>query len=231
MTSEDPRNRREQPRIARRLPVRFGTEARMCGGIAVDISAGGMRIAAQDSFPIHSMLDVYVQFPGHAVKLRARVMWAGSVSGVGPAMGLNFTSPELSLTKAYKRWLDEVKQAAAEGTLLDDDATTRQTGPAPAPGAAPAPSPASAPDSAQGDAKTATSTPPPAPEPTGPVRRRLESPQGHSYDVLIEPHLLGWRLQIVQLPRPLGVSAADHDKTYAEYASAETAMRAFVRAH
>src|SRR5690349_2409511 len=107
MTSEDPRNRREQPRMARRLPVRFGNEARMCGGVAVDISAGGMRIAAQDSFPIHSMLDVYVQFPGHAVKLRARVMWAGSVSGVGPAMGLNFTSPEPSLTNAYKRWLDE----------------------------------------------------------------------------------------------------------------------------
>lgn len=229
MTSEDPRNRREQPRIARRLPVRFGTEARMCGGVAVDISAGGMRIAAQDSFPIHSVIDVYVQFPGHAVKLRARVMWAGSVSGAGPAMGLNFTSPEPSLTNAYKRWLDEVKQAAAEGAVPDDDATTRQT--APAPGPAPAPGSAPGPASAQGDAKSAPSTPSPAPEPTGPVRRRLESPQGHSYDVLIEPHLLGWRLQIVQLPRPPGVSAADHDKTYAEYASAETAMRAFVRAH
>jgi hypothetical protein len=226
MTTEDPRNRREQPRIARRLPVRFGTEARMCGGIAVDISAGGMRIVAQDSFPIHSMLDVYVQFPGHAVKLRARVMWAGSVSGGGPAMGLNFVSPEPSLTTAYNRWLDEVKQAAADGAAPEDDTTTQETAPAPIP--APATNPSA---TAQGEGKNAPAAPPATAEPTGPVRRRLESPQGQSYDVLIEPHLLGWRLQILQLPRPSGVQAADHDKTYAEYASAEAAMRAFVRAH
>jgi hypothetical protein len=224
MTSEDPRNRREQPRIARRLPVRFGNEARMCGGVAVDISEGGMRIVATESFPVHSMVDVFVQFPGHAVRLRARVMWTGGSagSGGGPAMGLNFTSPEPTLNNAYKRWLDEVKQAAAEDTSPADDAARAREA-VPAQDASAAPTPA--------EPKSASPAPPPAPEPTGPVKRRLESPQGQSYDVLIEPHLLGWRLQIFQLPRPAGVQAAEHDKTYAEYASAEAAMRQFVRAH
>jgi hypothetical protein len=216
MTSGDPRNRREQPRIARRLPVRFGTEARMCGGTAVDISEGGMRVVAPESFPVHSILDVFVQFPGHAVRLRARVMWTGGGGGGGPAMGLAFTSPEPSLNNAYKKWLAEVKQAAAEGTAPADDAGRVRN---------------AAPASPPGEAKSAPPAPPPAPEPEGPVKRRLESPQGQAYEILIEPHVLGWRLQIVQIPRPPGVQAPDHDKTYAEYASAEAAMREFVRYH
>lgn len=205
MTTGDPANRREQPRIARRLPVRFGTEAKMCGGTAVDVSEGGMRVVAPEGFPVNSTVDVFVQFPGQAIRLRAKVVWAGTVSG-SPAMGLAFTSPTPSLATAYKRWLAEVKDAAAEGSApTGDPVSAKSTTPSPAPE--------------------------PVPEPEGPVRRRLESPQGQAYDVLLEPHILGWRLLIVQLPHSPGVQAPDHDKTYAEYASAEAAMLKFVRAH
>ena len=186
MTSGDPANRREQPRIARRLPVRFGTEAKMCGGTAVDISEGGMRVIAPEGFPVNSLVDVFVQFPGHAIRLRAKVVWTGGISG-SPAMGLAFSSPTPSLTTAYKRWLAEVKDAAAEGAAPPGEARAGD------PTASPAVS------------KDALPAPPPAPEPTGPVKRRLESPQGQAYDVLLEPHILGWRLQIYQLPRQAGV--------------------------
>ncbi|HYV86174.1 MAG TPA: PilZ domain-containing protein [Patescibacteria group bacterium] len=214
MPPEDPKNRREQPRIARRLPVRFGTERRMCGGVAVDISEGGLRIVATEGFPVHSLVDVLVQFPGHAIRLRARVMWTGGAggAGAGPVMGLAFTSPEPALAGAYKRWLAEVKQAA----------TTAESPLASAPASAQAP----------GEPKSAAPAPSPAaPEPKGPVKRRLESPQGQAYDVLLDPQAGGWRLTIVQLPLPPGVRAPDHEGTYPDYASAEAAMRAFVRAH
>jgi hypothetical protein len=213
MTSGDPVNRREQPRIARRLPVRFGTEAKMCGGTAVDVSEGGMRVIAPEGFPVNSLVDVFVQFPGQAIRLRAKVVWVGTVTG-SPAMGLAFTSPTPSLTTAYKRWLAEVKDAAAEASAsIGDAAGAKSTTPSPA------------------ESRDASPAPEPVAEPEGPVRRRLESPQGQAYDVLLEPHILGWRLQIVQLPHQPGVQAPDHDKTYADYAAAEKAMRQFVRAH
>jgi hypothetical protein len=187
----------------------------MCGGTAVDISEGGMRVVASEIFPVNSIVDVFVQFPGQAIRLRAKVVWTGGISG-SAAMGFAFTSPTPSLATAYRRWLAEVKDAAAKGSV--------PTGDAPLAGD---PTPAAT----RAESKDAPSAPTPAPEPAGPVRRRLESPQGQSYDVVLEPHVLGWRLIIVQLPHPPGVQAPDHDKTYAEYASAEAAMLKFVRAH
>jgi len=154
-----------------------------------------------------------VQFPGHAIRLRAKVVWIGGISG-SPAMGLAFSSPTPSLTTAYKRWLAEVKDAAAEASAPTGDAAGARSATL---------SPA--------ESKDASPAPEPVAEPEGPVRRRLESPQGQAYDVLLEPHILGWRLQIVQLPHQPGVQAPDHDKTYADYAAAEKAMRQFVRAH
>src|SRR5437867_1066397 len=141
---------------------------------------------------------------------RARVMWTGGGgTGGGPAMGLAFTSPEPSLNNAYKRWLAEVKQAATEEPAAADDAAPAR-------------------DAAPDESKSASSAPPPAaPEPKGPVKRRLESPQGQAYDVLLEPHVLGWRLRIMQLPQSPGVPAPDHEGTYPDYASAEAAMRKF----
>jgi hypothetical protein len=210
MSPSDPIEKREQPRIARRLPVRFGTARQMRGGVAVDISVGGLRVAAIDIFPVHTLLDLLVQFPGHAVRLRARVTWTGPSGepGAGRAMGLVFTRPEPSLAGAYKKWLEEVKQAMAEPEPPAGPAGGSPAGDAPAP----APKPAVA-------------------EPSGQVKRRLESPQGRSYDILLEPLAAGgWRLTIIQIPRQLG-DGVDYGGNYRDYASAEVAMREFVRAH
>ncbi|HEU4402094.1 MAG TPA: PilZ domain-containing protein [Candidatus Polarisedimenticolia bacterium] len=214
MSSREPHERRKKPRIQRRLPVRFGTEARMCGGTVVDISEGGLRVESPESFPIHSILNVFVQFPRHAVRLRARITWSGGNSGGSPAMGLAFTQPEPALAKAYKEWLAEVKLAMAEE-------------PAPAP-ASPAPA---APAAAPPEAAPKAAQPAAVAEPRGPIRRRLESRQGQSYDILMERRAGGWRLTIVQLPRQLGVQSPDHEADYPDHAAAEAALRDFVRAH
>jgi PilZ domain-containing protein len=203
--------RKGKPRIQRRLSARFGTEAKMCGGTVLDISEGGMRIESPESFPVNSVITVFVQFPRHSVRLRARIIWGGGASGGGsPAMGLALTQPEPTLKRAYAEWVAEVKLAAAEAG--QDEA---QVPPAPPVAAAAPPQPAA----------------PPAPEPKGPITRRLESRQGQSYQALLERKSQGWSLTIIQLPRQLGVDAPDFVSQFPDYASAEKALRDFVRAH
>jgi hypothetical protein len=219
MTTPEKDKRKGKPRIPRRLPVRFGTDAKMCGGTVIDISEGGMRIESADSFPVHSVITVFVQFPRHSVRLRARVIWGGARGEAGsPLMGMALTQPEPTLKRAYGEWVAEVKQAAAE---------MHAAGP-PAPPAASVSAPLPAPSAPLAE----TPTPGPrTPEPRGPITRRLESRQGQSYEALLERQPPGWRLTIVQLPRQLGVGAPDHQCSFPDYGSAEKALREFVRTH
>ena len=212
--------RRKKPRIARRLAVRFGTDARMCGGTALDIAEGGLRIETPDTFPTNSVVTVFVQFPRHSVRLKARVAWVGGQGGA-PAMGLSFTHAEPALAKAYKEWLAELKLIAQEPA-------------SDAPPPAEAPAPASAPADPRSAAPAPAAAPPAAPaaaEPKGPVRRRLETHQGNSYEVLLDPRGGGWRMTIVQLPRQAGVDAPDLEQDFRDYAAAEKALREFIRSH
>src|SRR6266699_672607 len=115
MATPDQDRRKGKPRIVRRLPVRFGTDAKMCGGTATDISEGGLKIECTESFSTNSVIIVFVQFPRHSVRLRARVIWCGAASSGGAGtMGLALTQPEPSLKRAVAEWLAEVKLAAAE---------------------------------------------------------------------------------------------------------------------
>src|SRR5437879_7118399 len=115
MPTPDQDKRKGKPRIARRLPVRFGTDAKMYGGTATDISEGGLKIECTESFSINSVITVFVQFPRHSVRLRARVIWSSAASQGGSAtMGLALTQPEPSLKRAVAEWLAEVKLAATE---------------------------------------------------------------------------------------------------------------------
>jgi len=215
MTTPDLDKRKGKPRIPRRLPVRFGSDAKMCGGMVADISEGGMRIESPESFPVNSVITVFVQFPRHSVRLKARVIWCSAAGGGSATMGLALTQPEPTLKRAFAEWLAEVKLAAAETPAPDASAA-----PAPAP-AAPRPEPAATPPAAA----------PPAAEPRGPVTRRLESRQGQSYEAVLERQPEGWNLTIVQLPRQLGVGAPDLVSLCSDYASAEKALRDFVRTH
>ena len=222
MAASDTGERRRKPRIPRRLPVRFGSEARMCGGVAIDISEGGLRVETPENFPVNSIVQVFVQFPRHSVRLRARVAWLGGGGETGsPALGLAFTHPEPTLAKAYKEWLAEIK--LAEQDVLGAPPSTG--GAAPPSGAA-VPQPPDAAAATPGGAAAA-----PAAEPKGPIRRRLETRRGNAYDVLIERRDDGWRLVIVQVPRQLGVDAPDHEVEYPDFAGAERALKEFVRDH
>lgn len=189
----------------------------MVGGNVVDISEGGMRIESTESFPVHSVITVFVQFPRHSVRLRARVVWSGGSSESSSGrMGLALTQPEPALKLAYAEWVGEVKKAASEALSAGTAGPAAGAPPPPQAAAAPAPqSPAA----------------PPAPEPAGPVRRRLESRQGQSYDALLERQPEGWQLTIVQLPRQIGIGAPDFQSRCPDYASAEKALREFVRTH
>jgi PilZ domain len=227
MTSRGPaQERRKKPRVSRRLPVRFGSEARMCGGQVLDIAEGGLRVQAPDSFPVNSIVQVFVQFPRHAIRLRARVAWCSSGEGSKPTLGLAFTGPEPKLAQTYAHWIAEVKTAVKEeggvDGFADPAAASGDTG-----GAAPP-----AEDAAPPAAAAPTPSPaPPAPEPTGPVRRRMETRSGQAYDVLMERGAAGWQLTIVQLPRQIGVDAPDLKGTYPDYATAEAKLLEFVRSH
>ena len=222
MPAPDLDKRKGKTRIKRRLSVRFGTDAKMCGGTVVDISEGGMRIESPESFPVNSVVTVFVQFPRHSVRLRAKIIWSSGAGGAGSAgMGLALSQPVPALKQAYAEWVAEVKQAAAE------DHAAGASAPATTPATpAPAPLPAAAATGAEAPALQ-----PAAPEPQGPIRRRLESRQGQSYDALLERQPPGWRLVIVQLPRQLGVGTPDLDSTCPDYASAEKTLREFVRTH
>ena len=217
MTTPDLDKRKGKPRIPRRLPVRFGSDAKMCGGMVADISEGGMRIESPESFPVNSVITAFVQFPRHSVRLKVRVIWCSAAGGGSATMGLALTQPEPTLKRAFAEWLAEVKLAAAETPAPDASAA-----PAPAP-AAPRPEPAAA--------APAPAAAPPAAEPRGPITRRLESRQGQSYEAVLERQPQGWNLTIVQLPRQLGVGAPDLESLCSDYASAEKALRDFVRTH
>jgi len=232
--SQDKDKRKGKQRVVRRLPARFGTEAKMCGGAVIDISEGGMKIESSESFPINSILTVFVQFPRHSIRLRARIMWAGAGAGGGPGlMGLALTQPEPTLKRAYAEWAAEVKLAATETDVVAavSAAAHAAAGSPAAAGAAgghsPEPAAPPAPPAPVGAFKDA----PPAPEPAGPIRRRLESRQGESYEALLEKSAGGWQLTIVRLPRQLGVDKPDFQDICSTYADTEKSLRDFVRNH
>jgi hypothetical protein len=221
MSTEGAPNKRRTSRIERRLPVRFGTEARMCGGFATDISEGGLRVESPESFPVNSLVTVFVQFPRHAVRLQARVAWSG---GQNPIVGLALTSPSPALQKALAQWLAEVKDAKQKKRETEGDAVgALPAGPSAAkPDAAPAPEPAAPPSPA---VKT------PKPPQAGVVSRRIETMTGQAYDVLIERIAGTWYLTIHQFPRQASLVDADFQDTYSDYAAAERALREFTGSH
>ena len=231
MTTTPPADKRKgKQRVVRRLPARFGTEAKMCGGAVIDISEGGMKIESSESFPINSILTVFVQFPRHSIRLRARIMWtaAGGGGGIG-MMGLALTQPEPTLKRAYAEWAAEVKLAATETNVVAavSAAAHAAAGASPAGGSPPAAGPQPAPPEPRAAAEAA----PPGPEPKGPIRRRLESRQGESYEALLENTPGGWQLTIVRLPRQLGVDRPDFQDICSSYAETEKSLRDFVRTH
>ncbi len=222
--------RRRKIRYQRRLPVRFGTDAKMGGGTVLDISEAGLRIQSAETFPVNSIILVFVQFPRHTVRLRARVVWGGSdKEASSPTMGLTFTRPEPQLAKSYQEWCAEIKLLATQDGGDEDEAGAPST--AGSATAAAAPEAAAAGPAAPEPVRPARPAAPPQPEPKSPARRRLESRQGHTYDALFEKWPGRWELTIVQVPRQLGVDAPDFQDTFDDFKSAEDAFRAFVRDH
>jgi hypothetical protein len=197
----------------------------MAGGSIVNLSESGLRIESPESFPVNSVIQLFVQFRHHAVRLKARVAWSGGSEGGTTAMGLTFTQPEPALAKAYKEWLAEVKQMSREAPETAGGGTP--TAPADAAGGAGAAAAAdAAPETAAATPRSAAT---PAPEPRSPVRRRLESPQGRIYDAVLEKQAGGWSVAAVQVPRVLGTGRNDLEGHFPTYADAEKALRDFVR--
>jgi hypothetical protein len=69
------------------------------------------------------------------------------------------------------------------------------------------------------------------PEPAEAVRRRLETSRGNNYEVLIEPESKGWRLTIFQSPRNPNTLTPLLEERFKNYASADQALREFLKAH
>ncbi|HEX9428125.1 MAG TPA: PilZ domain-containing protein [Candidatus Polarisedimenticolia bacterium] len=248
MPERPPGDRRKKQRIPRRLPVRFGTEAKMIGGTALDVADGGLRVESAESFPQGSVVDVFVQFPRHAVRLRARIVWSGGGQNAAslPVVGLAFTQPEPGLVKAYSEWVAEMKLATRE---IGPSGESRLAGSVPgAHGASPGGAGSGAakagnaakPGDAAGSTKgrpdsAAPTTPAPKPaaprEPSGTVRKKVETRLGNAYAILLERRGTFWRLTIAGHPRQPGVDAADFEETFTDHASAEAALQSFLKAH
>jgi hypothetical protein len=128
-------------------------------------------------------------------------------------MGLSFTSSEPNLARQYQSWLAEVKQATKEE---DEDP----------------PESRAAPVVTQAAPETQSPAPPEKPtRPQGTVRRRVETMQGQTYDILLERVAGEWYLTIHHLPRQPGVEIPDLDERFSEYEPAERAMRDFLKSH
>jgi hypothetical protein len=222
MTEGPARDRRKKQRISRRLPVRFGTEAKMIGGTALDIADGGLRVESAESFPHNSVVDVFVQFPRHSVRLRARIIWSGGGQNKGglPVVGLAFTQPEPALAKAYAEWLAEVKLASREAGGA--------SGPVPVPASA---GPTGDLSGKRPEPAARSQPAPRPPEPIGPVRKKVETRRGNAYAILMERRGAFWRLTISAHPRQPGVGAADLEETFTDHASAESALQNFLKNH
>jgi hypothetical protein len=218
MSSPPEHDKRKTVRYTRRIPVRFGNEGKMIGGIALDISEGGLRIETNESFPPTSLVTVFVQFPGHALRLEGRIAWVRQNEA---QIGISLSSNSLPLKKSYDAWLQEVQDLAAE----DDDEPAAVGGGAPtSPGRraeAPAPS---------GRPNERTPTTPERPHaPASPVRKRIETASGQAYEVVIEQISESWYLTVHQVPRQPGVDAPDLQKVFDDYPAANTALREFIR--
>ena len=211
-------DKRKTVRYTRRIPVRFGNEGKMIGGIALDISEGGLRVETNESFPANSLVTVFVQFPGHALRLEGRIAWVRQHEA---QLGIAFFSKSLPLKKSYEAWLKEVEELAAE---------EGGEPPVEGPGAAADRSP-QAPEPATQPPERTAPAPKRAAPPTSPIQRRFETASGQAYDVLIEQIAESWYLVIHQVPRQPGVDAPDLEKVFTDYEAASRALREFIRSH
>jgi hypothetical protein len=69
------------------------------------------------------------------------------------------------------------------------------------------------------------------PEPAGPVVRHLETTGGNQYDIRIEKEQTGWRLLIYPSPGSFPTPRPEVDQAFPDYASADSALREFLRSH
>jgi hypothetical protein len=198
---------RSQTRYERRLPIRFGTGARMHGGTVIDISEGGLRLRSPETLSIGTIVDVFVQFPRHAIHLQARIVWTGD-----SLTGLTFTAPSPLLIDGYARWREEIEVAAREAAGLE-------------------PQPEPAVDSTAAPAAPPAAASPPPPDPTEPVQKRFETSRGQGYESLIEKEDDVWVLTIHQVPRQPGVERAEKRARFRDYTAADRALREFIRDH
>jgi hypothetical protein len=188
----------------------------MHNGTVLDISEGGLRIKSEDSFPVRSLVSVFVQFPRQTFRLHARVEWVGEPPST---LGLSFVDPSPGLSASYKAWVNEVREAGVGGEVSAPAGDPR-------PVTAPPGSPAEATTSVR---EPETARDPEAESPAGPVRRRLETLGGLVYDVLVDRRKGTWVLTIFQSPRPLGIREPDFEGAFPDYASVDRALRDFMR--
>jgi len=176
-------------------------------GAIIDLSEGGVQIRSADSFAVGLVVDIFVQFPRRRLRLRARVAW---VRGEPPTMGLSFIKPDRSLIAAYDEWVEAAR--ARPGSGPPDAAAEGESAGAAAP-AVPA------------------SMPPAAPlvEPSGPVVRHLETVRGNEFDIRIDKKGTAWRLIIYTSAHRTPTSDPDLDRTFPTFASADAALREFLK--
>lgn len=171
-------------------------------GAIIDLSEGGVQIRSAESFAAGLVVDIFVQFPRRRLRLRARVAW---VRGEPPTMGMSYITPDRSLVAAYDEWVEETRGTSGSG-----------------------------PAGATAAAAPAGVVAPPAPPatvvvPAQPVVRRLETARGNEFDIRIEKKGTGWRLLIFTSANRTPTTDPVLDRSLPDYASADAALREFLK--
>jgi uncharacterized protein (TIGR02266 family) len=91
-TSADPTERRATPRIPVETDVTLGGQGRVQSGVSLDVSMGGIFVAAYAPLPVGSRVSVRFRLPTGSIVATGAVRWVregrpGRIAG----MGIGFT--------------------------------------------------------------------------------------------------------------------------------------------
>jgi len=103
--------RRTSPRVAARIPVRYGLVTIDRADTAENLSEGGLFIRTNRPMVVGSSLQLEIGFPGRTVCHGGEVVWAIRVpepmeSVMVCGMGIRFTETEPGWSSFFRSWKD-----------------------------------------------------------------------------------------------------------------------------
>ena len=200
MSERKAAERRRHARLRKRLAVRFGPGDLAHSGYTQDVSASGMYLLANMTYPPNTVLVLQVEYPEKTLTLRGIVRWSKDLPpafrrNMRGGMGVEFTTPG-------------AKEAAARTSKTDAGPTAidsaRSSGPPP-----------EVEEKHLGGGATR--------------RRQVSTAAGNTFEVLQTEYRGAFYVRVFQLPRTDGSAEAIFRQGFWKKDEAEAAVKAFLR--